>query len=71
MVTKRGITVISYVHTARGLVDFEELTPEEKTEAATALKLEWMNTLYRGVAKFTVAASERPGTVLTPREEVK
>lgn len=52
---KQEIKVISYVHTADGLVNFEDLTPEQKRRAATALKIEYMNALYRGKATFTAA----------------
>ena len=52
---KQEIKVISYVHTADGLVNFEDLTPEQKRRAATALKIEYMNALYRGKATFTEA----------------
>ena len=44
--------MVSYVHTERGLVDVDELTPEEKQRAATEIKLKWMNELYRGKAWF-------------------
>ena len=37
LVTKNGIRVVSYVHTERGLFDFDDLAPEEQTRAATAI----------------------------------
>ena len=59
LVTKSGIRVISYVHTERGLVDFDELAPEEQTRAATAIKLKYMNELYRGKAVFEAGGTIR------------
>lgn len=53
LVTKYGIRVVSYVHTDQGLVEFDDLTPEQKQKAATELKLRYMNDLYRGKAVFT------------------
>lgn len=53
LVTKSGIRVISYVHTGRGLVDVDDLAPEEKARAATEIKLNYLNELYRGKAVFT------------------
>ena len=55
LVTKDGIKVISYVHTKQGLVDMDDLAPDEKARAATAIRLEYMNELYRGKAVFEVA----------------
>ena len=52
LATKREIRVISYVHTGRGLVDFDELAPEEQARAATAIKLKYLNAMYRGKAVF-------------------
>ena len=66
IVTKSGIRVISYVHTERGLVDCDELTPEEKVKAATAIKLKWCNELYRGKAVFEVEASPSPAAAAAP-----
>lgn len=62
IVTKSGIKVVSYVHTERGLVDCDELTPEEKVRAATAIKLAWMNGLYRGRAVFEAEEPGQQGT---------
>ena len=53
LVTKDGIKVISYVHTERGLVDMDDLAPEEKARAATQIALTYLNELYRGKAVFT------------------
>lgn len=61
LVTKSGIKVISYVHTERGLVDVDELTPEERTRAATEIKLRWMNELYRGKAVFEAGHTSSVG----------
>ena len=55
MTTKHGIHVVSYVHTDQGLVNFEDLTPEQKTEAATRIKIDYLNTLYAGKATFEKA----------------
>ena len=55
MTTKHGIHVVSYVHTADGLVNFEDLTQEQQAEAATKIKTEYMNTLYAGKATFEKA----------------
>ena len=52
IITKHGIKVVSYVHTARGLVDCDELTPEEKMRLGTELKKRWLNELFRGRAVF-------------------
>ena len=52
LVTKSGIKVVSYVHTADGLKDFDELAPEDKARAATEIALTYLNTLYRGKAVF-------------------
>ena len=52
LVTKNGIRVVSYVHTERGLIDFDDLAPEEQARAATAIKQTYLNELYRGKAVF-------------------
>lgn len=52
LVTKSGIKVIRYVHTEQGLADIDDLTPEQKTEAATKIALTYLNELYRGKAVF-------------------
>lgn len=43
----------SYIHVGDELVRFDDLTPEQKREAATKLKVKYLNTLYRGIAVFT------------------
>lgn len=53
LVTKDGIRVISFVHTERGLVEMDDLAPEERARAATEIKLRYLNELYRGKAVFT------------------
>lgn len=63
IVTKHGIKVVSYVHTERGLVDCDELTPEEKARLGTAIMLTYCGELYRGKATFEVAEEERIATV--------
>lgn len=59
MVASNGIRVISYVHTERGLVDVDDLTPEEKSRAATEIKTTWLNELFRGKAAFEADDTER------------
>ncbi len=56
MTTKSGIRVESYVQTADGgLVNFDELTPDQRTRCATALKLRLLGELFRGRAEFRVS----------------
>lgn len=55
MITKCGIRVETYVHTAEGLVNFDDLTPEQKKKAATELKIRYMNAMFAGRAKFRAA----------------
>lgn len=52
LVTSCGIKVKRYVHKDGGLVEIEELTPEERARAATEIALTYLNTLYRGKAVF-------------------
>lgn len=53
IVTKHGIKVVAYVHTADGLKDVdEELTPEQRKKLANHIKCTWLNHLYRGKAVF-------------------
>ena len=53
IVTKHGIKVVAYVHTADGLKDVdEELTPEQRKKLADHIKCTWLNHLYRGKAVF-------------------
>ena len=56
LITKSGIRVISYVHTERGLVEMDELTPEEKIRAATEIKLQVLRGFYAGQAEFEAGA---------------
>ena len=58
MTTKHGITVGSYVQTADGLVNFDDLAPEQKTKAATQLKASYLNAMYAGRAVFTAEERE-------------
>lgn len=53
LVTKDGIKVVRLIHTERGLVDMDDLVPEEKARAATQIALTYLNELYRGKAVFT------------------
>ena len=53
IVTKHGIKVVAYVHTADGLKDVDEdLTPEQRKKLADHVKCTWLNYLYRGKAVF-------------------
>lgn len=64
MMTKSGIRVDSYVQRADGtLVNFDDLTGEERTRAATELKCKWLNGLFMGIATFAPeeTASEKRG----------
>ena len=54
MAEKDGMHVISYVHTEHGLTEWNDLTPEQKTKAATRLKLIWLNGIFAGKAEFSV-----------------
>ena len=61
IVTKHGIKVVAYVHTADGLKDVdEELTPEQRKKLANHIKCTWLNHLYRGKAVF-FPEEEGPG----------
>ncbi len=55
MKKQQKITVKSYVHYRGEMVEFCELPPEVKQQAATALALKYFNTLFAGKAVFTVA----------------
>ncbi len=55
------IKVITYVEKNGELVRFDDLTPEEKQCAATKLKLDYLNAMYRGIARFYVEGEERVG----------
>ncbi len=59
LVTKDGIKVVRLIHTERGLVDMDDLAPEEKARAATAIMLTYMNELYRGKAVFTAEGANQ------------
>lgn len=64
MMTKSGIRVDSYVQRADGtLVNFDDLTGEERVRAATELKCKWLNGLFMGIATFTpdYSALEKKG----------
>jgi len=50
------IKAISYVHVGDELVEFSQLTQEQKRKAATWLKCTYLNALYAGQAKFTPAS---------------
>lgn len=55
------IKVLTYVEKNGELVRFDDLTPEEKQCAATKLKLDYLNAMYRGIARFYVEGEERVG----------
>ncbi len=46
---KLVIRTESYVYVGETPVRFDDLTPEQKRQAATELKLRWMRALYPGV----------------------
>lgn len=54
MMTSSGINVISYVRDSRTgeLINFDDLTQQQKAKAATELKTRYLNTLFAGVARF-------------------
>lgn len=54
IVTKSGIKVVAYVHTAEGLKDVDELNAEEKTRLGQQITCTWLNALYAGKAEFYV-----------------
>lgn len=67
--TKSGIRVDSYVQRADGtLVNFDDLTGEERARAATELKCKWLNGLFMGIATFT---PEYPAPEETPEREAQ
>ena len=59
------IKVITYVEKNGELVRFDDLTPEEKQYAATKLKLDYLNAMYRGIAHFYVDDSDGRGDTVT------
>jgi len=60
MMTSVGIRVESYVQGPDGeLINFDDLTQEQRTKVATELKKRWLNELYRGVATFTEAEEDQ------------
>lgn len=62
IVTKHGIKVVAYVHTADGLKDVdEELTPEQRKKLADHVKCTWLNHLFRGKAVFFPAEEGEGG----------
>lgn len=52
---QQKIRVVSYVHVGDELVEWSQLTPEQKEKAATILKVNYLNALYAGKAKFRAA----------------
>ena len=53
MAKKIQIKCESYIHVGDRLVRFEELTQEQRENAAQVLLSRYMNELYRGQAVFT------------------
>jgi len=51
------IKAISYVHVGDELVEFSQLTQEQKRKAATWLKCTYLNALYAGQARFSPKGS--------------
>jgi hypothetical protein len=47
------IKVISYVHVGDELVEFSQLTPEQRREAATQIKCKFLHAMFAGKAEFT------------------
>lgn len=54
MMTSVGIRVDSYVQDSKTgeWINFDDLTPQQRTQAATELKRRWLNEQFRGVATF-------------------
>lgn len=52
MPKKFEITVRSWVHKGDKLVSVDTLSPDERVELATQLKVKWLNSLYVGKATF-------------------
>lgn len=62
---KRGlraedIKVVSYVHVGEKLVNTEDLTAEQRTRLATALKIDWLNGLFAGEGVVFHRSGETP-----------
>lgn len=54
MMTKSGIRVDSYVMGKDGeLINFDDLTPEQRVKASTELKEKLLNSLFAGKATFS------------------
>lgn len=52
---QQKIKVISYVRVGEELVETSQLTPEQRLEMATVLKIRYLNTLFAGRAEFRPA----------------
>lgn len=52
MAKKFEIKVRSFVHKGDELVSVDALSPQDQVELATQLKINWLNSLYRGQATF-------------------
>lgn len=55
---KYAIRTESYVYVGETPVRFDDLTPEQKRQAATELKLRWMRALYPGVEFYAGGGKE-------------
>lgn len=53
MPKKFEITVRSWVHKGDKLVSVDTLSPEERVELATQLKVNFLNSIYAGKVTFT------------------
>ena len=51
----KPIEVHAFVKIGEETVDVDTLTPEQRRELATGLKLKFLNTMFRGKAEFRVA----------------
>lgn len=58
IVTKSGIKVCTYVHSAEGEKELCTLDEKTRERVATELKIMYMNALYRGKAEFFAKEKE-------------
>ncbi len=63
MAKTQEIKVTSYVHRGDELVNFDDLTKEERKRAATELKVRWLNALFDGRAEFYAVDENNGQTV--------
>lgn len=62
---KGPIKCVAYCHVGDKLVNMDDLTPEQKVQAANWLTTTYLNELYRGVAEFTIAPGQDTEAVTT------